>query len=391
MARLWGFEEIRTPTFEEAGLFSRGVGENTDIVEKEMYVFTDRGGRQLALRPEGTACAVRAYLENNLSQKENSRRLFYIANMFRAERPQAGRYREFEQIGFEIFADPSPAADAELITLALAILNEYGLKNPALAINSIGCPNCRGPYRRALKEALDKIAGELCEDCQKRLDKNPLRCLDCKTCGPKAQAAAPAFALCAQCAAHESTVESLLRSNDVSFKKDRSIVRGLDYYTRTVFEISAAQLGAQNAVAGGGRYDGLVELLGGTPTPASGFALGVDRVIEAKTAGQAVDSARGRQAVFAVMVKPSSATLDYAFGIIHDLRKQGIAVFTPGYTDSMKSQMRQAGRSGAELALIVGDEECQNQRVVIKELGSGQQETVIRAQLSAHLKNRLNS
>ncbi|MBI4667655.1 MAG: histidine--tRNA ligase [Elusimicrobia bacterium] len=356
-ARLWGFEEIRTPVFEEAALFSRGVGETTDIVEKEMYVFNDAGGRTLALRPEGTAPVVRAYLENEFNRKEKICRLFYIANMFRAERPQAGRYREFEQIGFEIIGDASPAADAELITLVLAVFKDVGIKETRLAVNSIGCPDCRKPYRDAVQAALSLIEADLCDDCRRRLLKNPLRCLDCKKCSEKIVGKVPAFALCAACLAHEKAFLRLLETQAIKAANDPSIVRGLDYYTRTVFEISSPHLGSQNALCGGGRYDGLIELLGGTKTPATGFALGVDRTVQAMSAaapgrnsvpdvaplrgfnrplalqrgalrsGAAEQPGQGGQKaaedIFIVTIGQNEAVLAYAFEAAHCLRQAG--------------------------------------------------------------------
>lgn len=377
LAAQWGFGEIRIPTFEEAGLFKRGVGETTDIVEKEMYVFEDRGERQLALRPEGTASVVRSYVENNMHQKEKNCRLFYVANMFRAERPQAGRYREFEQVGFEVFGDPGPLADAEIITLAWEIFKSFGLSDLRLSLNSIGCPECRGPYREKLETVLAQMISQLCEDCQNRHQKNPLRCLDCKKCSEKVRAQAPAFQLCAACQAHARIVEDLLGACGLTFVNDPSLVRGLDYYTRTVFEISSPVLGSQSAVCGGGRYDGLVELLGGPATPATGFALGVDRVVEARFKEKPPASPPLKeQAAFLVFVKAGPKAVEYGFGLAQRLRQKGVSVFCSSATDSIKSQMRQAGKSGAKYALMIGDDEFSKKQVLLKNLQDSSQATL---------------
>ena len=278
----FGYEEIRTPMFEHTELFHRGIGEGTDVVDKEMYTFTDRGGRSITLRPENTASAVRAYLQNKLYGDSALTKLFYIGSMFRYDRPQAGRMREFHQFGVEALGEANPAVDAEIILLAMEFLKSLGLKDLKLSLNSVGCPSCRPAYRQALQEYFRPHLEELCGDCKDRFERSPLRILDCKADADKAfMAGAPKITdcLCDECREHFEQVQSLLTEAGVEFELDPRLVRGLDYYTKTAFEIKYAPLGAQSAVAGGGRYDGLIEEMGGNPTPAVGFATGLERVL----------------------------------------------------------------------------------------------------------------
>ena len=278
----YGYAEIRTPTFEAVDLFQRSLGETTDVVQKEMYVFEDRGGRKLALRPEGTAGVVRAFIEHHLSQSHPFCKLFYVGPMFRAERPQAGRYREFWQIGAEYFGNAGPAADAELLALVEALFLALNIQDVRLRINSIGDEECRPKYLTALRTYLMKRSSELCEDCQRRIEKNPLRALDCKTDAPKLKDAPAIDAYwCDPCRAHFAAVGQLLTDSHVSFETAPRLVRGLDYYTRTIFEVTTKVLGAQDALAAGGRYDKLVKELDGPDVPALGFAMGMERAIQA--------------------------------------------------------------------------------------------------------------
>ncbi|HOX22947.1 MAG TPA: histidine--tRNA ligase, partial [Elusimicrobiales bacterium] len=277
--RLYGYSEIRLPTVEQRELFVKSTGDTTDIVEKEMYAFADAGGRLLALRPEGTPGVVRAYMENGLPATDQRRKLFYIGSMFRAERPQAGRYREFEQIGAEYIGNPDPSADAETILLLAELLKAAGIREMKLELNSIGCPQCRPAHRQALLDYLKDHLEELCENCKKRLERNPLRALDCKADGPKLVAQAPAMKYCPDCDAHFAQVRRHLDNAGQAYNINPNLVRGLDYYSRTVFEFRAGGIGSQDAIAAGGRYDSLIKSMGGPDVAAVGWALGADRVL----------------------------------------------------------------------------------------------------------------
>ena len=282
LCRRFGYSEIRTPIFEHTELFQRGIGEGTDVVDKEMYTFTDRGDRSITLRPENTASAVRAYLQNKLYAESNLVKLFYIGSMFRYDRPQAGRMREFHQFGVEALGEANPAVDAEVILLAMSLLEGLGLKDLELSINSVGCPKCRSKYRTMLQDFFRDKLDDLCEDCRSRFDRSPLRILDCKKDSDKPYMAdAPKITdcLCDGCSDHFAKLKEHLANAGISFQHDPRLVRGLDYYTKTAFEIKYPPLGAQSAVAGGGRYDGLIEEMGGSPTPAVGFATGLERLL----------------------------------------------------------------------------------------------------------------
>lgn len=386
--RLYGYEELRTPVFENVDLFRRAVGDTTDIVEKEMYVFEDRGGRPLALRPEGTAGVVRAYLEHAWDQSAPVKKLFYSGPMFRAERPQAGRYREFRQTGGEFFGNASPEADAETLLLMRDILAAAGLPKGAatFGVNSLGCAECRPAFRDALRAYLEPKKAGLCENCQRRLVVNPLRVLDCKGDGP-ALADAPVTTdhLCADCRAHHGRVLELLRAAGLPFAPAPRLVRGLDYYTRTVFEVTAPGLGAQDALGAGGRYDGLVKALGGPDTPAVGFAFGVDRVARALEAQNVPVS--GPRRVF--IAQTGAGTADAAFRLADELRGEGlweaaplaVEVGAPG--KSLKSQFRAADGWGAAWVLLVGEDELKKQTVILKDLRAGAQREVPLARAAA--------
>ena len=282
ICKIYGYEEIRTPIFEHTELFKRGIGEGTDVVDKEMYTFTDKGDRSITLRPENTAAVVRAYLQNKLYGDGGLVKLFYIGSMFRYDRPQAGRLREFHQFGVEALGEKNPAVDAEIILLAWDFLKSLGLNDLKLKINTVGCPKCRPIYRQKLQEYFSEYKDELCGDCQKRIEKNPLRLLDCKIDGEKhfvEDAPKIESCLCDDCREHFDKVQKFLQAAKIDFEIDSRLVRGLDYYTKTAFEIQYTPLGAQSAVAGGGRYDGLVEEIGGNPTPGIGFAMGIERIL----------------------------------------------------------------------------------------------------------------
>ena len=358
---LYGYREIRVPTLEARELFVKSTGDTTDIVQKEMYAFTDQGGREIAARPEGTPGVVRAYIENNLAQSGGNGKFFYIGSMFRAERPQAGRFREFEQIGAECIGAHSAFADAESISLLTKILAKTGVSGCLAELNSLGCAECRAAYKAELLTYLKANSASLCEACQARLEKNPLRALDCKIDGPRLAIEAPSVKLCPSCQGHFSQVQELLAASDVLFKVNKSLVRGLDYYTRTVFEVKAGALGSQDAVAGGGRYDDLVKSMGGPNAPAVGWAMGVDRVaMLLKDLGPAHLSTQ----VFVVCACPEAAAK--SFSLLGQLRSTGIGADFSDFSLSLKSQLRSADKSGASLALILGEEEIKNSVYALK-------------------------
>ena len=366
-----GFREIILPIFEEARLFTRSVGETTDIVQKEMYVFEDKGGRVIALRPEGTASAVRAYIEHGIFAREPFTKWFYVGPMFRFERPQAGRKRQFFQAGCEVFGLSSPGADAEIIKIASDILKSLNV-DFTLEINSIGCEKCRPEYRRALLDFLEKQKKYLCEDCQKRLERNPLRVLDCKNESCKEVVKeAPVITdhLCNECNQHFESVKGYLKVLEVNFNVNPFLVRGLDYYTRTVFEFKSEKLGAQSTVLAGGRYDRLISQLGGPDTPALGFALGVDRVMLLLP-----EVEEKREGVF-VITRGEEAYRE-GLKLVDTLRKKGIRAEIDHRQGSFKSQMKAADRVKAKYAVIIGELELSEGFYSLKELETGKQEKV---------------
>ena len=374
MCKLYGYEEIRTPTFEHTELFQRGIGEGTDVVDKEMYTFTDRGDRSITLRPENTAAVVRAYLQNKLYANGGLMKLFYIGSMFRYDRPQAGRLREFHQFGVEALGEKNPAVDAEIILLAWEFLKSLGLNDLTLKINTVGCPACRPIFKRKLTEYFTEEIDELCGDCRRRLEKNPLRILDCKVDGLKDfmdDAPKIETCLCDDCREHFNGVKKLLTTAGVEFAVDNRLVRGLDYYTKTAFEIQYPQLGAQSAVAGGGRYDGLIKEIGGDDTPAVGFAVGMERVLLALELQGLLPAPNKKIAAF--MVATGSAAENYAFKLMTDLRRRNISVAMDFGKKSMKAQMKAAAKSGAQFALIIGDDEVAASNVTVKNLDNSAQ------------------
>ncbi|MBR1647202.1 MAG: histidine--tRNA ligase [Selenomonadaceae bacterium] len=377
LCALYGYEEIRTPTFEHTELFQRGIGEGTDVVDKEMYTFTDRGNRSITLRPENTASVVRAYLQNKLYANAGLVKLFYIGSMFRYDRPQAGRLREFHQFGVEALGEKNPAVDAEIILLAWNFLRDLGLTDLKLKINTVGCPACRPIFRRKLTEFFTAEADELCGDCRRRLEKNPLRILDCKIDGLKEfmdDAPKIETCLCDDCREHFSGVKNLLTAAGVEFTVDNRLVRGLDYYTKTAFEIQYAPLGAQSAVAGGGRYDGLIREIGGDDTPAVGFAAGLERILLALELQRVLPESTKK--ITAFVVSSGEAAQVYAFKLLTDLRRKNFSAAMDFGKKSLKAQMKQAAKSGAKFALIVGDDEVANSTVTVKNLETSAQETV---------------
>ncbi|HEY8498317.1 MAG TPA: histidine--tRNA ligase, partial [Limnochordales bacterium] len=358
-------------------LFSRGVGEATDVVEKEMYTFTDRSGRSVTLRPEGTAPVARAYIEHGMHLWPQPVKVFYIGPMFRYERPQAGRLRQHYQIGAEALGSSDPALDAEVIVLPMEIFRRLGLARFQVHLNSIGCPRCRPTYREQLLAYLRPRAPQLCESCQRRLERSPLRVLDCKvpTCR-EVTAGAPAAVdyLCGECRAHFDSLRRHLDRLEVPHVLDFRLVRGFDYYTRTVFEVLSDNLGAQNAVAGGGRYDGLVEALGGRPTPGVGFASGVERALLAASGAAAPEDRVGWLDVF--VATDETGSRDEALQLLYRLRRIGLRADVDYQGRSLKAQLKLADRAGARLAVIVGPagpEGAGAGRYVVRDLRTGEQ------------------
>ncbi len=372
-AQIFNVQEIRTPTFEHTEVFARGVGETTDIVNKEMYTFIDKGDRSMTLKPEGTAGVARSFVENGMASYAMPLKLYYITPCFRYERPQAGRLREFHQFGVEYLGAETPEADAEVIILAKTFLNNLGVKSLTLYINSIGCPECRANYQKALKEYLAN-SGELCELCKSRLDKNPLRVLDCKNedC-KKITANAPRIIdyLCDDCNAHFNKVQSLLNKAGVEYEIDAGIVRGLDYYTRTVFEFVSTEIGAQGTVCGGGRYDGLISQFGGGKVAGIGFATGIERLlIVLEKSGIEIPKPQGVKIYFAPMGEDCAVK---AFELVSALRAKGINAQTDIVGRGIKSQFKYADKIGAEYVAVLGSDEMNNGVVKIKNMASGEE------------------
>lgn len=370
----FGFGEIRTPAFEELGLFARGVGEGTDVVQKEMYAFADKEGRQFALRPEGTAGVVRAVIENGKCSDTLPLKYFYLINCFRYEKPQAGRSREFFQFGTEMLGSADPAADLTVISLAAAVLRELGLKDVKLHINSIGCSTCRPAYREALKEYLGSHLDELCDTCKSRFETNPLRILDCKneTC-KKIGDGAPKTVdhLCPDCAAHMESLKKYLDACGIDYVIDPRIVRGLDYYTRTVFEFIAEGIGAQSTVCGGGRYDGLVKELGGPEMPACGFAMGITRLILAMEQCGVEIPGKARPELYTAALGEGAKA--YGLALTDSLRAAGIKAECDVSGRSLKAQMKYADKIGARRTLIIGDSEVESRRAMLKNMETSEQ------------------
>jgi histidyl-tRNA synthetase len=377
VASSFGYARIETPIFEDASLFTRGVGEVTDIVQKEMYVFEDRSGQQLALRPEGTAPVCRAYLEHGMHNQPQPVRLWYIAPNFRYDRPQAGRYREHHQFGAEAIGDADAAVDAETIELLWRVYEGLGLTGLTLHINSIGDRECRPAYLDVLRDYYRDKLGQVCDDCRVRFERNPLRLLDCKQakCQPVI-AGAPALTdhLCAACAEHFTALRSCLDAVGIGHTVTPTLVRGLDYYTRTVFEVQPEIEGGQSAVGGGGRYDYLIEELGGRPTPGIGFGTGIERII-INMKRQEVPLTGGRPLAVYVAYQ-SDAARRAAFKLASDLRREGIAAVAATGGRSLKAQLRHADALGARRAAIIGERELTDGTVTLKDLRAGTQHTV---------------
>jgi histidyl-tRNA synthetase len=381
--KAYNFSEIRIPILEKTELFSRSIGETTDIVEKEMYTFEDRDSRgneatetiRLTLRPEGTAGVVRAYVESEMYKVEPVRKLYYMGPMFRRERPQKGRTRQFHQIGAEALGRGDPFIDAEILLMLCDFFGALGLTELSLQINSLGDSECRPKYRETLLLFLKQRQGSLCDNCRRRIDRNPLRALDCKEPGCiQATKDAPSIldSLCTNCQEHFKTVQRLLRQTNVQFALNPRMVRGLDYYCRTTFEWTTAQLGSQNAVAAGGRYDGLVKELGGPAIPGVGFALGVERL----TMLLSMQEAQTSNGPSCYVAWVGEKARDWAFPLVHRLRQKGLSVEMEGEVRSLKSQMRHADKLKAASVLIVGEDELAKGKAIWRNMASKRQEEI---------------
>lgn len=371
----YGFSEIRVPIVEKTGLFSRSIGETTDIVEKEMYTFADRHGESITLRPEGTAPVVRAYIEHKLYGTDPVAKFYYLGPMFRYERPQKGRFRQFHQIGAEVFGIDDPAVDAETLEMLVSFFQRLGLEGITLQINSLGCKECRPLYKQRLLHFLHDKKSHLCQDCQRRFEINPLRTLDCKSPACiEITSTAPFIldAVCEGCKNHFEKVREYIALSQVDFSLNPKMVRGLDYYIRTTFEITALGLGSQNAVAAGGRYDGLVKSLDGPDTPGFGFAIGMERlVMSLKDRGPGAEG-KGQPLVFFAMLGQGAEK--EGIGLIKRLRSHGIKIERDYGNKSIKTQMKRADKLGARLVLILGDNELASGNIIIKNMQSGEQE-----------------
>ncbi|MDE5965170.1 MAG: histidine--tRNA ligase, partial [Eubacterium sp.] len=361
VAEQFGYKEIRTPVFEHTELFQRGVGDTTDVVQKEMYTFDDKGGRSITLKPEGTAGAVRSYLENGLCNEALPQKVCYNTSCYRYEKPQAGRLREFHQFGIECFGSASPLADAEIIALAKTIFDNLEVKDLSLEINSIGCPSCRAEYHKALKEYFNARKDELCDTCKDRLERNPMRILDCKSpvCSEIAKDAPIMLDyLCDECKEHFDKVQEYLKAQDIAFNINPKIVRGLDYYTKTVFEFVSSSIGAQGTVCGGGRYDGLVEELGGQKTASLGFGMGLERLMLLMEA-QNCPFPEPQAADLFIVALGDKAVLK-ALEISKDMRAEGFGCLMDLYQRAVRAQINYADKLGAKFNLVIGDNEVES-------------------------------
>ena len=383
---LYGFDELRSPVMEKTELFLRGIGDETDVVEKQMYTFTDKGGESLTLRPEATASVLRAVIEHGLLGEDPVRKVYSIGPMFRYERPQKGRYRQFHQINAERLGEDSPFSDAETLKLAYDLAASLGLKGVAMEVNSLGCEDCRAAFKKALEGFLEGRAGSLCEDCSRRMRKNPLRVLDCKVPSCKeAAAGAPVLEefLCDDCREHYRQVLSGLAAFGVPYEKNPLLVRGLDYYTRTTFEITAQGLGSQNAIAGGGRYDNLIGTLGGPETPGIGFAFGMERLV------MLIGAVTAPEWGCFVVAQGDEDVRRYAMGLLAELRAGGVPA-EGAFDKSFKAQMRRAGRSGYPACAIIGGDEVKEGAVTVKDMRTSSQDRVPRADALARVQSMLS-
>ncbi|MCE5324462.1 histidine--tRNA ligase [bacterium] len=383
---LYGYREVRTPTFEHTELFTRNLGEATDVVSKEMYTFEDRGGRSITLRPEGTAPTVRAYVQHNLGASLPVNKVYYIGRIFRYERPQAGRYREHTQLGIEAFGSIDPAIDAEIISMAAQFFTSIGIETCELKLNSIGCPDCRPKYRQALLEFAKGRVDKLCQSCTQRYEQNPMRMLDCKNPDCKSvlkEAPKLPEYLCDECAEHFDKVKVYLSALNIDYDLDPNLVRGFDYYTKTAFEFISGELGAQNAIGGGGRYDNMVHEIGGQPTPAMGFGLGLDRLmltLDTMGIDLPVDSST---TVFITTIGDEAH--DAAVKLVAKLRHDGISADMDYTGRSLKAQMKIADKLGTKYVIILGEDEVKKQLATVRTMATSEQSSVPFVELSESL------
>ena len=374
LAHRFGFREIRFPTFEDVALFDRGVGDTTDVVQKEMYDFYDKGDRHIALRPEGTASVVRAFIEHSLHAKGLPLKVYYIAPNFRYEKPQAGRLREHHQFGVECFGAYDASADAEVISLGATLLRELGITDTTLHLNSCGCKECRKEYHAALKKYFETRKGELCDTCNDRLDRNPMRILDCKSDICKSVAKdAPKITdyLCDECRAHFDKLRSYLDATGIEYELDPMLVRGLDYYTNTVFEFVSGSLGAQSTVLGGGRYNGLVATLGGPETAGLGFGCGIERLLLTLEAEGKLPSDRLVPDVFIAYAEERAESVSNS--LVYELRALSVSAERDTTGRSLKAQMKYAGKIGARYSAVIGGSEIDEGKITLKNMDSGEQ------------------
>lgn len=382
----FNYKEIRTPIFEQTALFARSIGELTDIVGKEMYTFTDRSNDSITLRPEGTASIVRAYIQNNLGEAQPLVKVYYIGPMFRQERPQAGRLRQFHQFGAEAIGSPQPEVDAEIIAMTIQIYKELSLTQYALKINSVGCEKCRPHYKKILQNELRKIAAQLSPESQRRIEENPMRVLDSKNENDATLTATmPVITehLCAECAEHFENLKKYLTSFHIPYAVDGRLVRGLDYYTKTAFELTSAELGSQDALAGGGRYDLLTQELGGKATPGVGFAAGIERLMMVLEKRGIEAEVNIRPALFIASADVQSRA--WAVATTMELRSEGVAVEADFLARSLKAQMREADRQQAKFVLVIGQQELDRGRAILKNMKSGEQKKIPLNEIRKHL------
>ena len=388
---LYGYEEMRTPIFEHTEVFTRSVGDTTDIVQNEMYTFTDKGDRQISLKPEGTAGTIRAFIESKLYADTQPTKLFYITPCFRYERPQAGRQRQFHQFGIEALGSDQPSIDAEVISLAVQFFNELGLKDLSVNINSVGCPHCREEYNKKLKEYLDAKSDVLCDTCLERKEKNPMRVIDCKNPTCKENLHDIPFMidyLCDDCKDHFNKLQEYLREMDIKFVVDKTIVRGLDYYRKTAFEIISNDIGSQSTVCGGGRYDGLVEQLGG-PKGISGigFGLGAERLLlTLENNNIEIENPKSTDIYIATI---GDAAKTKSFGLIKSLRDNHISTDIDHLGKSLKAQFKYSDKINAKYTIVIGDDELAGDSATLKNMSTSEQTTVKISELVDELKKRL--
>lgn len=385
----FGYKEIRIPVFEHTELFQRGVGDTTDIVQKEMYTFNDKGGRSITLRPEGTAGVVRSYIENGMASLPQPVKLFYNITAYRYENVQKGRYREFHQFGVEAFGSAGPSVDVEIISLLSMFFERLGLKKTGLNINSIGCPKCRTQYNEKLKQYFRPRLSELCGNCRERFERNPLRIIDCKEPGCREIAAgAPALIdnLCGECSGHFEGLKAGLENLGIEYSVDPGIVRGLDYYTKTVFEFTSQNVGSQGTICGGGRYDGLVETCGGPPTPGIGFGLGIERLLmELESQNIQIKEPPLMDIYIAAMGEKAS---NFAQQLVYKLRSYQVGAETDLMSRSLKSQMKYADKKGFSHTVVIGDNEMESGKAVLKDMKTGEQKDVSLDSIVDRLKNQ---